>query len=234
MDGSFLVLESFDMNASEWILASNSPRRRELLGLFQQPFRVIPANVDESLLSGESALEYVSRLAALKAAEIGKLHPQAGLILAADTTVVVDAEILGKPVDLPDARRMLLQLRGRTHQVYTAISIFSAAQQMQHLYVCCTQVPMRFYADQELDDYLTSRDPLDKAGAYAIQNSKFHPVENFCGCYASVMGLPLCHFAYGLRDFVHDPILNIAAACQNHLQYQCPIYQRILQGEQLG
>ena len=218
----------------QWILGSNSPRRRELLALFGHPFLVIPADVDESLNPGEAPANYVARLAQDKAAEIEKSYPQAALILAADTTVADGDEILGKPLDSADAERMLRQLRGRVHQVYTAITIIFPVVKIKKDLICCTQVPMRNYSDQELEEYIYSGDPLDKAGAYAIQNLKFHPVENFSGCFASVMGLPLCHFSYGIRNSHPNLIKNIANACQKHLQYQCSIYERVLKGEEVG
>jgi len=218
----------------QWILASNSPRRKELLGLFGHPFVVIPADVDESLNPGETPANYVARLAQNKAGVIENSYPKATLILAADTTVADGDEILGKPIDSADAERMLRQLRGRIHQVYTAITILFPLDQIKKNLLCRTQVPMRNYSDQELEDYLCSGDPMDKAGAYAIQNLHFHPVENFSGCFASVMGFPLCHFSYGIRNFQPNKILNIANACQKHLQYQCPIHERVLRGEEVG
>ncbi len=218
----------------QWILASNSPRRKELLGLFGHPFVVIPADVDESLNPGETPANYVARLAQYKAGVIENSYPQAALILAADTTVADGDEILGKPRDSADAERMLRQLRGRTHQVYTAVTFLLPLEKIKKDLICCTHVPMRNYSDQELEDYIRSGDPMDKAGAYAIQNLQFHPVENFSGCFASVMGFPLCHFSYGIRNFHPNKILNIANACQKHLQYQCPIHEQVLRGEEVG
>ncbi|PKN87679.1 MAG: septum formation protein Maf [Chloroflexi bacterium HGW-Chloroflexi-8] len=222
------------MKNEPWILASNSPRRKELLGLFNHPFVIMPADVEESLLPGENPSDYVSRLAQTKASVISSTNPEVILILAADTTVADGDEILGKPLDKSDARRMLRQLRGRIHQVYTGISICSPKNNIQKTLLCRTNVPMRDYSDQELESYLDSGDPMDKAGAYGIQNSQFHPVENFSGCFASVMGLPLCHFEYGLKMFDQHSETSIAGACQNHLQYECPVYDRILHGEQVG
>jgi len=222
------------MIEEQWILGSNSPRRKELLELFQHPFLVIPADVDESLKPGETPANYVARLAQDKAGVIEKSYPQANLILAADTTVADGDEILGKPLDSADAERMLRQLRGRIHQVYTAITIILPVEKIKKDLICCTQVPMRNYSDQELKEYIRSGDPLDKAGAYAIQNLQFHPVENFSGCFASVMGLPLCHFSYGIRNFHPNTIINIANACQKHLHYQCPISEWVLKGEEVG
>ena len=223
-----------NMNDEPWILASNSPRRKELLGLFNHPFAIMPADVDERLLPGENPSEYVNRLAQTKAEVISSTNPETYLVLAADTTVADGDEILGKPIDKSDARRMLHQLRGRIHQVYTGISICSPRNNIQKTLLCCTNVPMRDYSDPELENYLDSGDPMDKAGAYGIQNPQFHPVENFAGCFASVMGLPLCHFEYGLKMFSQQSEFSIAGACQNHLQYECPVFDRILHGEQAG
>jgi predicted house-cleaning NTP pyrophosphatase (Maf/HAM1 superfamily) len=93
---------------------------------------------------------------------------------------------------------------------------------------------MRDYDDREIDDYVTSGDPLDKAGAYGIQHPLFHPVEKMTGCYASVMGLPLCHLTRTLRPFGITPLKDIAAECQSWLNYACPIFTRVLQREQVG
>ncbi|MBW6466153.1 MAG: Maf family protein, partial [Brevefilum sp.] len=94
--------------------------------------------------------------------------------------------------------------------------------------VCCTQVPMRHYSDAEIDAYIATDDPLDKAGAYGIQHAGFHPVEGLRGCFASVMGLPLCHLKVGLRTFIADIPGGLPDRCQAHLNYDCPAYQAIL------
>ncbi len=149
------------------MLASNSPRRKELLALFGWPFEVLPADIDESQKSGEPPIDYVRRLACEKAQAIAATRE--GLILAADTIVVDGEELLGKPVDDADARRMLTQLRGRTHQVYTGIALIDTASGESVDSVCRTDVPMRAYSDSEIEAYIQTGDPLDKAGAYAIQ-----------------------------------------------------------------
>jgi MAF protein len=222
------------MSRDFWILASNSPRRRELLGLFQQPFEIHPADVNEDLVDAEKPADYVTRLAQIKAAKVAQTYPLATFILAADTTVADGDEILAKPCDPADAERMLLQLKNKTHQVYTAISVIIPQKNRQSTTLCLSNVPMRNYSMGELKSYVDSGDPFDKAGGYAIQNPQFHPVENFAGCFASVMGLPLCHLQRTIRalDIVTD--IDIASHCQDHLGYQCPIYNAVLDGEDIG
>jgi len=209
------------------ILASNSPRRRQLVGLTGLDFQVFPADVDETPLDGEPAHKYVQRLAASKARNVGaQVDPQV-LVIAADTTVVDGNQILGKPVDDEDAERMLQHLRGRSHQVYTAIALL---WNEQLLVECCgTEVPMREYSEAEIQTYVESGDPLDKAGAYAIQHPGFHPVENLQGCYANVVGLPLCHLLRSLRKMAIRLDSDVPAACQMTFDYDCPVFEAILQ-----
>ena len=208
------------------ILASNSPRRRELISLFGWPFTVIPADIDESRKADESPIDYVRRLACEKAQAIAAR--ETGLVIAADTIVADGNELLGKPVDEDDARRMLGQLRGRTHQVYTGIAVINTETGESVDDVCRTDVPMRQYSDEEIEQYIATRDPMDKAGAYAIQHPGFHPVEGLAGCYASVMGLPLCHLMAGLRKLGFQPVADLPARCQAWLAYDCPVFSSIL------
>ena len=208
------------------ILASNSPRRRELISLFDCPFTVIPADIDESRLPEESPVQYVRRLACEKAEAIAAR--ETGLIVAADTIVAYGEELLGKPVDEDDARRMLAQLRGRTHQVYTGISIIDTNTGDSFDDVCRTDVPMRLYSDEEIDVYIATGDPMDKAGAYAIQHAGFHPVTGLTGCFASVMGLPLCHLVVGFRQLGFSPTEEVPSRCQALLDYPCPVFADIL------
>jgi septum formation protein len=208
------------------ILASNSPRRRELISLFGWTFTVLPADIDESRQADESPAQYVRRLACEKAQAIAAR--QAGLVLAADTIVADGDELLGKPVDEEDARRMLVQLRGRTHQVYTGIAMINTETGESVDDVCRTDVPMRQYRDEEIDDYIATRDPMDKAGAYAIQHAGFHPVDGLTGCYASVMGLPLCHLMVGFRKLGFHPSEDLPIKCQDWLDYNCPVFAAIL------
>jgi septum formation protein len=218
------------------VLASNSPRRRDLLALTGLTFIVRPADVDESPHAGETPGTYVLRLAESKARACA-----GGTVIAADTTVAIDGAILGKPRNEAEAAEMLRRLRGRRHTVHTGIGVKKGGTLVTDL--CTTGVPMRPYSDDEIDIYVASGDPLDKAGAYAIQHADFHPVpcgnrdyhvENFSGCYASVMGLPLCHLVRTLCKMGIAPPADVPAACQAHLQYTCPISAAILRGETIG
>jgi MAF protein len=211
------------------ILASNSPRRRQLLGLTGLNFSVLAADIDETPLRAESASEYVQRLAVSKAGAVGRQVGRESMVIAADTTVVDGNQILGKPVDSLDAAHMLRQLRGRSHQVFTAI----AAQQngVWARDCCSTEVPMRNYSDEEVQVYVRSGDPLDKAGAYAIQHAGFHPVEGLQGCYANVVGLPLCHLVRMLRRLDLELTTDVPWTCQSTLGYECPVYEVILNTE---
>jgi MAF protein len=208
------------------ILASNSPRRRELFALFGFPFDVIPADVDEEQLIGEPPAEYVERLARHKADVVASRRE--GLVIAADTIVVDGDQLLGKPKTGIEARAMLEQLRSGTHQVYTGIALIRTETDQTYDDVCRTDVPMRDYSDDEVAAYIATGDPMDKAGAYAIQHAGFDPVDGLAGCYASVMGLPLCHLAVGLGKFGLDIPPDLPQRCQATLDYVCPVFEQIL------
>ena len=216
------------------VLASNSPRRRQLLALGGWLFHVRPTDVDEDQLPTESPGTYVLRLAESKARACAATAHEDLIILGADTAVVDGDEILGKPKNLAEAAAMLRQLRGHKHQVYTGIAVLRLSDGAIVTDLCVTSVPMRAYSDNEIDAYVLTGDPLDKAGAYAIQHPKFQPVENLAGCYASVMGLPLCHLARSLHKLDIAPKTDIAAECQSALNYACPIYSAVLRGETIG
>lgn len=208
------------------ILASNSPRRRQLLTLSGWPFEVFAVEVDERQLAGEGPEAYVARLAETKARIAAQKRNAPGLYIGADTTVFLDGEILGKPQDEAEARRMLRQLRGRVHQVYSGVTVFSSLDGTQQTAVCITDVPMRNYSDEEIEAYVQSGDPLDKAGAYAIQHPDFQPVARMEGCFASVMGLPLCGLATMLHRFGLPAVTDVPTNCQRFLNYNCPVYSR--------
>jgi len=185
------------------LLASGSPRRREILGRLGLRFRIVPADLDEEGFASAfrgSFPELVEALAVAKARAVGANEPTFdGLILAADTTVILDGEMLSKPTDSADARRMLRLLRGRGHQVATGVALYDGRDEVLTSGRLCTSVWMRAYSDAELEAYVATGDPLDKAGAYAVQHEIFHPVERVEGCYLTVMGLPLCLVARLLR-----------------------------------
>ncbi len=194
-------------------------------------FGVEAANIDESLLAGESAEAYVRRLAEGKARAVGSHARPEHIIVGADTSVVIDGDILGKPMDADEAGVMLRRLRGHTHQVYSGIAVLRVEDGNMLTAVCVTDVPMRSYSDDEIEDYILSGDPLDKAGAYGIQNPDFRPVAQMDGCYASVMGLPLCHLTVLLREMNITPRADVPRYCQLTLQYDCPVFRSILHGE---
>jgi len=212
-------------------LASNSPRRRQLLALGGWRFTVRPVEVDESPLPGENPRMYVTRLAIEKARACARHAERGVVVMAADTTVSYEGEILGKPADASQAESMLRRLRSRTHQVYTALALVRQEDGALITDCCETHVPMRDYSDEEMGEYIASGDPLDKAGAYAIQHAGFRPVERLEGCYANVMGLPLCHLARSLKKMEIVPHTDLPNACQASIQYTCPVYRRLLAGE---
>jgi len=227
-----IVLESQPVsNENILILASNSPRRKQLLSLGGWKFIVAVADVDESQLPDEAPADYVLRLAKSKAHKSGQNAPIESVVIAADTSVVDRNDILGKPVDSEDAVRMLKRLRGHTHQVYTGIALLRVSDGQSLTDLSITDVPMREYSDKEIDTYVKTGDPLDKAGAYAIQHQEFHPVKKMTGCFASVMGLPLCRLTYLLQQFEISPKSAVDIHCQTELQYDCLISNAILRGE---
>jgi septum formation protein len=227
------VLESFSVTEKPLlILASNSPRRRQLLALTGWKFSVSAADVDESQFSNELPADYVLRLAETKARATAVAEADADqIILAADTTVVDGSDILGKPKDGAEATTMLKRLRGHTHQVYTGVALLRPSDGLLLKDLCVTDVPMRDYSDEEILAYVQTGDPLDKAGAYAIQHPQFQPVARMDGCFASVMGLPVCHVIRLMRQVDSQPNTDFFIPCETLLEYQCPVSNAILSGE---
>jgi len=179
------------------ILGSSSPRRQEYLARLGVPFqvRVVPIREDDfNSLPPEEAVVAVARA---KAQVLDLLAPDE-VILTADTIVVLDGEIIGKPRDAADARRTLERLRGREHVVYTALVLRTAERMTTD--VVRTLVYMRDYSDAEIAAYIARGEPFDKAGSYAVQDPLFHPVEQVEGCYMNVLGLPLCRLCWRLRE----------------------------------
>jgi len=212
------------------LLASASPRRRELLGLLGLRFAIAPTDVDETVQPGEPARTYTIRLSQEKAAAaLPAARVSGAVVLAADTTVADGDEILGKPADAQDARAMLLRLRGRTHQVITALTLIDSVTGQSVTEVATTDVWMREYSDDEIEAYIASGDPFDKAGGYAIQNTAFHPAEAR-GCFSNVVGLPLCYLERGLRKLGFAPPVSVPGACQDFASNDCDIADAILSG----
>ena len=184
---------------TELVLASTSPRRRELLAGLDIGFRVVAPLASEGRRPQESVRNMVERLALAKARSVAR-SLASGAVVGADTMVALDGVPLGKPAGEAEARRMLLDLRGREHQVVTGVAVVDAAGCGEATGSQTSEVFMREYSDVEIEDYLASGGPLDKAGAYGVQDQTFHPADRVEGCYPNVVGLPLCLLAGLLRD----------------------------------
>ncbi len=180
------------------VLASASPRRAELLAAAGIAFEVDTANVDETPRAGEAPRDYVRRLAEAKARAVTVRHP-AGLVLGADTTVVVDGTILGKPVDATDAGDMLRRLSGRSHQVLTGVALVRDGRTVE-VDVAVTDVWFAPMTGADIDAYVATGEPMDKAGAYAIQGRASCFVTRIDGSYSNVVGLPVALVHQWLRD----------------------------------
>ena len=182
------------------ILASQSPRRRELLGLFHIPFEIQAADIDETMDPDLPAGQEVSRVSRSKAMAIAAADDQ--IIIAADTIVVVDGRVLGKPQSPDHARQMLKSLSGRDHQVMTGIAVRRGSQ----CAVCTevTDVTFRPLTDAEIDAYIATGEPMDKAGAYGIQGGAALFCEKLHGDYYNVMGLPVCRLGLMLKSMAPE------------------------------
>jgi septum formation protein len=178
-------------------LASQSPRRRELLEQIQVAYQTLKVDTDESIHKNEAPETYVQRVALQKAQAGYALQPQ-DCVLGADTSVIYQQHILGKPVDKADAQRMLQTLSGQTHQVMTAVAIVSADLQLSQLNV--SQVRFRVLTAAEIQAYIETQEPMDKAGSYAVQGLASIFIERIEGSYSGVMGLPLYETAQLLQQ----------------------------------
>jgi septum formation protein len=214
------------------ILASRSPRRRELIRLLGYPFQSFSTDVDESSITHSDPAVNVMETAALKAQAMAKQVMNDAIIgrhiiVAADTTVSLNGEMLGKPVDAADADRMLRDLRHRTHRVHTGINLIDLKTGQKYSDVHTAVVIMRNYSDEEIAAYVASGDPMDKAGAYAIQHPTFRPVAGLHGCFTGVMGLSICHLIHGLNHFGLPLVADLPALQLAHQQYYCPLFEQI-------
>jgi septum formation protein len=194
------------------ILASASPRRHELLTQAGVAFTAAAAGINEDLLPNEAAAAYVQRLAEEKAQAVWNSHRSADapddplLVLGADTCVVCDGHILGKPMDTADARRMLELLSGRTHAVLSGLAVVTGRRIVRDLEI--TQVTFNCLNDSEIAQYIASGEPLDKAGAYAIQGYAARWIPRIEGCYFNVMGLPIARTIALLAEAQIAPGVN--------------------------
>ncbi|HEY4837582.1 MAG TPA: Maf family protein [Candidatus Acidoferrales bacterium] len=184
------------------ILASASPRRAEILTVAGIPFVVRASKIDESRLPGESPENMVERLARAKAEDVARELLPAGptIILGADTVVVVNGEILGKPGNAATAREMLLKLRGREHRVITGFALLRAQHKQIHVGHETTRVWFSEITDAEIDSYVATGEPFDKAGAYAIQGIAGRYIPRIEGCYFNVVGLPMARVWEAMKD----------------------------------
>lgn len=211
-------------NHPKLVLASTSPRRRELVKVLGVEFEFTAADIDESPRDHESPQAMVRRLSYTKASVGTRAVPDA-IVIGADTIGWLDHEIIGKPRDSAEAVQMLQRLRARAHIVYSGVTVQHATRVVTH--IVTTTVWMREYSDAEIAAYVATGDPLDKAAAYAIQHGDFRPVARVEGCHANVMGLPLCHVYLALKAFgvqLNEP----DRACQAYLQIVCPVAREIL------
>jgi len=205
------------------ILASESPRRQQMLSWIVPEFESHPADIDETPLPGELPVPYCQRMALTKALHCASLAEENGFVIGSDTTVYINHQILGKPHNEEHAEEMLKLLNNKDHLVCTAVAL--ACRQKGKLRiqqtVCETIVHFREMSREDILDYVASGDPMGKAGAYAIQNHEFHPVESIHGCYASVMGFPLCHVGNLFHRFGYETYPQIRSACFAGTKYQC-------------
>jgi nucleoside triphosphate pyrophosphatase len=221
-------------------LASQSPRRRMMMGWLGIPIATTQADIDETPLPGEIPAHLATRLAREKAQAVVALQPNT-MVLTADTVVDFDGEALGKPATTAEARETLRRLREGLHRVHTGVALTRAggrsgrphgaescrsddAGPSGHTHVRCvtTEVTMRPYTDAEIEAYIATGDPMDKAGAYAIQHPEFHPVEQLHVCYANVVGLPLCAVVRLLHRAGWTFSIDVPALCYLHFGYRCP------------
>lgn len=197
------------------ILASASPRRRELLHSLGLSFAVKTTAIDETPRPGESPPALVQRLSRAKA--LAAAQPGA-VVIAADTVVVWQEVILGKPANATEAAHMLRLLRHRSHDVYSGLTLHRAGMTLTRLHQ--SRVWMRPYTEAEIAAYIATGSPLDKAGAYGIQDTSFAPVERLEGCFASVMGLPLGELAAAMSALALSPP-PVAPRCRQYTGHPC-------------
>jgi septum formation protein len=183
----------------QFILASASPRRQELLRSVGLKYKTIPAHVNEDYQEGESPREHVRRLARDKAHVIAKKYPQAW-VLGADTIVVIDDMILGKPKNKPQAQKMLERLSGREHKVFTGFTLTHVASKVSKTRVIQSAVQFKKITPEEMEWYVACDEPYDKAGGYAVQGKGAYFIKSIRGSYTNVIGLPLCEVLEELKS----------------------------------
>lgn len=202
------------------ILASASPRRKDLLARLALPFQIVESGIDENISIGDSPSAAVFCLAIRKAESVAKSRTRA-IVLAADTVIDFRGTLLGKPTDKAHAKEMLRMLRGRTHAVLTGIAVLGRGATVKLGRVVSTEVRMRSYSESVIEEYVESGEPFGKAGSYAIQDDGARLIESICGCYNNVVGLPLCETVTLLKT-AGVPFAGDGRICQLPTGEPCP------------
>lgn len=209
------------------ILASSSPRRRAYFESLGLNFRILTADLDETPAADETPDALVMRLAQQKALAVAEKARGAAagdmrmVIVAADTTVAIEGTILNKPADAAEARSMLESLRGRVHQVHSAVALWQSDSPASRVALSTNDVEMRDYTDAEIAAYIATGDPMDKAGGYAIQHPEFAPVSRLTGCGAGVVGLPLRDLVPLLAEAGIRVDCELAPICESKSAFVC-------------
>lgn len=214
------------------VLASASPRRSELLAESGADVQVHPVGVAERARPGETPASLVQRLADAKAEAALTAAQDAQLVLGADTIVVHDGRVLGKPASEEDAVVMLKSLAGRTHDVLTGLTLIEPASGRRAACVTLSRVPMRICSQAEIRQYVATGSPMDKAGAYGIQDGDINPVDLslFADCFTNVMGMPLCRLGQALSALGYRPPRDLGQICQSYGRHAIAPWQGAVQG----
>ncbi len=194
-------MNNFIKNCPPIILASNSPRRKDLLELIDLPFTVIKSTVHEDFNIDLKPIEFAKHYASLKARDVAENNNDS-LVIGADTIVVLDDDIIGKPLDEIDSKNMLTKLSGKTHTVITGVTLVWSALNITKTFYAETKVTFKILTDTEIQYYIDNYRPFDKAGSYGIQDWFAVCVENIDGCFYNVMGFPLSKFYKQLTDII--------------------------------
>ena len=215
------------LKPDDLLLASGSPRRRNLLESAGLAPVVKPVDIDESVYERETGSAMVRRLSLEKARSAVDRYKQGKMVLAADTTVVHQGRILLKPETREDAVQMLLMLKEGTHEVLTALALIERGSGRERVRLTRSQLAMREYSRSEVEKYVASGSPMDKAGGYGIQDEGFDPVnlDAFEDCFTNVMGLPLCTLSQMLQELGWTTEQDLVQACFDHRPHRLPVHE---------
>lgn len=213
----------------QFVLASQSPRRRQLIHLLRSSVICCAADVDEQSVTTADPADNAIDTALLKATAVAP-HYDDAMVIGADTNVVFDGLILGKPRDEEDAFRTLSMLSGQQHQVHTGLAVINSDTGFTSTAVCTTMVQMRPYDEAEIRAYIATGDPVDKAGSYGIQSTTHQLVDTIIGCYLNVVGLPICELCAMLAapQFPYHDDHGLEAMCRAHHYFAADMLSRIM------